>query len=101
MIGLLLAINWLGLKRDRLALGLSFVLPVLFFSAFALIFGQRGAGPTGFNPVEVSIVDQDHTDISRWFVMALSEQPELRVVSGHPSGAEQGAVSPGPRDAAI
>jgi ABC-2 type transport system permease protein len=101
MIGLLLAINWLSLKRDRLALGLSFGLPLLFFSTFALIFGQWGADPTGFNPVEVIIVDQDHTDISRWFVMALSEQPELRVVSGHPSGTEQGAAPPGPRDAAI
>ena len=39
----MLKAQWISLKRDRLALFLVFVLPVIFFSVFAIIFGG-GAG---------------------------------------------------------
>ena len=39
MIRTLLGIHWLNLRRDFVALGLTFVLPIVFFSIFAVIFG--------------------------------------------------------------
>ena len=38
MIPTLLMINWINLRRDYVALGLTFVLPIIFFSIFASIF---------------------------------------------------------------
>ena len=42
MIRTLLRIQWINLRRDRLAQLLTFVVPVAFFTIFALIFGGRG-----------------------------------------------------------
>jgi ABC-2 type transport system permease protein len=39
VIGSILRVSWINLKRDRVALALTFLLPVLFFSVFALVFG--------------------------------------------------------------
>ena len=39
MISTIMKINWLNLKRDKVALRMMFVLPVIFFSIFAFIFG--------------------------------------------------------------
>ena len=36
----ILRVNWLRLKRDVVALVLTFVLPLVFFSIFATIFGD-------------------------------------------------------------
>jgi hypothetical protein len=35
----LLRIGWMNLKRDRVAQALTFLLPILFFSIFASVFG--------------------------------------------------------------
>ena len=37
----LLRIGWMNLKRDRVAQALTFLLPILFFSIFASVFGGR------------------------------------------------------------
>jgi ABC-2 type transport system permease protein len=84
MIGPLMRIDWINLKRDRVALGLTFVLPVIFFSIFALIFGGMasglgsgdGSGPTAIN---VIVVDEDGTDVSRRFTKAIDDQEALAV----------------------
>ena len=41
MILTLLTAGWLNLSRDRVALALTFVLPILFFSIFAAVFGGQ------------------------------------------------------------
>ncbi len=77
MIGAVVRISWLALVRDRYALVLSFVVPVIFFSILALIFGgsSGGALPT----VRVVIVDEDRTPESGLLVQALENEPSLAV----------------------
>ncbi len=56
--------QWISLRRDRLALFLVFVLPIIFFSVFAMIFG--GGSGTGSKPVSLKVVflDLDKTKSS-------------------------------------
>jgi ABC-2 type transport system permease protein len=77
-----------SLRRDRGALLLSFILPVVFFSIFAVIFGGRhGSTPK----VNVLVVDEDHGRISQRLVQGLEREGSL-VVQTRPApvkGAEQ------------
>ncbi len=61
----MLKAQWISLKRDRLALFLVFVLPVIFFSVFAVIFGG-GAGGGSSRPanLKVTILDLDKSKSS-------------------------------------
>jgi ABC-2 type transport system permease protein len=65
------------LKRDRAALVLSFVVPVVFFSVFASIFGgARSATPR----IRLVVVDEDRSENSRRFTAALSSEKGLNVL---------------------
>jgi ABC-2 type transport system permease protein len=67
-----------GLRRDRAALALSFVLPISFFSIFAAIFGsQHNTIPQ----VHVIVVDEDHSNASRDLVRGLQREGSLVVVT--------------------
>lgn len=82
MISTLMRINWLNLKRDYVALGLTFVLPIVFFAIFAAIFGGMsggGGGGSGPSSLRVIVVDEDNTETSGRFVETVSEQDGLRV----------------------
>ena len=73
-----------SLRRDRAALALSFVLPVVFFSIFAVIFGgRRDTTPR----VSVLVVDQDHSTASQRLVQGLKQEGSL-VVSTRPAPAK-------------
>jgi ABC-2 type transport system permease protein len=66
-----------NLTRDRSALLLTFVLPIAFFTIFAMIFGaQRSEGTP---KVHVIIADEDHSDASTRLVAALKNESALRV----------------------
>jgi ABC-2 type transport system permease protein len=68
---------WTALRRDRGALALSFILPVAFFTIFAVIFGgRRNSTPE----VSVIVVDEDHSRLSQKLIKALSEE-SLRVTT--------------------
>ncbi len=69
----------MNLRRDRAALALSFVLPIVFFSIFAGIFGsqRRGGTPT----IRVIVADEDGSDLSRRLVRALEREEALRMVT--------------------
>jgi len=69
------------LRRDRGALVLSFILPVAFFSIFAMIFG--GMGDNGTPRVSVLVVDEDGSTASERLVQALLQEPSLNA-STHP-----------------
>jgi ABC-2 type transport system permease protein len=70
------------LKRDRAALVLSFIVPVVFFSVFASIFGgARNATPR----IRLIAVDEDRSENSRRFTVALAAEKGLNVL-----------LSPGP-----
>jgi len=77
-----------SLRRDRAALALSFILPVTFFTIFAVIFGgRRDTTPK----ITVIIVDEDHSDASQRLVQGLKQESSL-VVKSRPEpvkGVEQ------------
>jgi ABC-2 type transport system permease protein len=66
----------IALKRDRGALVLSFVLPLAFFSIFAVIFGgQHDSTPR----VTLIVVDQDKSEASGNLIRALEQDGSLWV----------------------
>jgi ABC-2 type transport system permease protein len=77
-----------SLRRDRGALSLSFILPVVFFSIFAVIFGgRRDTTPK----IHVLIVDEDHSRPSGRLAQGLKQEGSL-VVKTRPDpvkGVEQ------------
>ena len=76
MIGTLLRIGWINLKRDRVAQALTFALPIMFFSIFAVVFGnQRGQT----RKVHVAVVDEDRSAYSAKLVNALQAEGGLAV----------------------
>ena len=56
-----IGISWRNLRRDRVALALSFVLPVIFFSIFASVFGNQGDATSR---VRIAVVDEDGSELS-------------------------------------
>jgi len=69
--------GWMNLRRDRAALMLSFVVPIVFFSIFAGVFGaqRRSTGK-----VRVAVADEDNTKRSRALIAALKAEGGLKVV---------------------
>jgi ABC-2 type transport system permease protein len=86
MIRTLLSIHAINLRRDRAAQMLTFLLPIAFFTIFALVFGGRGRPVTP--RVTVAVVDEAHSTTSARLVRALSTEPGLRVRTTAPRGAD-------------
>ena len=76
MITTLLRISWTNLKRDRVAQALTFLLPILFFSIFASVFGNQGGNST--SRVRIAVVDEDGSEMSRRVVECLKAETALR-----------------------
>ena len=75
-LGPLLRISTLNVLRDRVVLALAFVLPVMFFSIFATVFGnQRDTSAK----IRVAVVDVDQSEYSGKLVAALKAEGGLRV----------------------
>ena len=77
MITTILRIAWINFTRDRVAQLMSFVLPVVFFSIFALVFG--GQAGSGTPKVKIALVDEDGSAASRRLADALGREPSLTV----------------------
>jgi ABC-2 type transport system permease protein len=77
-----------SLSRDRGALVMSFILPVVFFSIFAVIFGGRHDSTP---KIKVLVVDEDHSRISQRLVQGLEREGSLVVITrpAPVKGAEQ------------
>ncbi len=66
----------IALRRDRGALALSFILPIAFFTIFAVIFGgRRNRTPK----IDVVLVDEDHSAASQRLIQGLEREGSLRV----------------------
>jgi ABC-2 type transport system permease protein len=79
-----------SLRRDRAALALSFILPITFFSIFAVIFGaRRDTVPK----ITVIVVDEDQSQVSRELVKGLEREGSL-VIRTRPASDNKG-VQPG------
>lgn len=80
----------IALKRDRASLALSFILPIAFFSIFAVIFGgQHDSTPK----IKVIVVDQDQSQASRDLVGSLRRENSL-VVSTKPQSNNKTVAAP-------
>ena len=90
MIALLIRNAWKQLSRDRAAQVLSFVVPLVFFSIFAMIFGS-GSRVTGTSRVELVVVDESNTERSRALIQALEADSGLRVITKQPQTVRGGA----------
>ncbi len=77
------------LRRDRAGFTLAFVVPIVFFSVFALIFG----GPRGATRrIPVAVVNEDGSENSKRFVEALRREKGLRVETGRTPGGASAEV---------
>jgi ABC-2 type transport system permease protein len=72
----LLRIGWMNLKRDRVAQALTFLLPIVFFSIFASVFGGREDTTP---QVSLAVADEDRSEFSRRVIAALKQEKALRV----------------------
>jgi ABC-2 type transport system permease protein len=69
--------GWMNLRRDRAAMMLSFIVPVVFFSIFAAMFGAQRSSTS---KVRVAIVDEDQSTSSKRLIEALKREMALNVV---------------------
>jgi linearmycin/streptolysin S transport system permease protein len=77
MIPTLLRVSWTNLKRDRVAQALTFMLPIIFFSIFATVFGNQGRNSTP--KMRVAVVDEDRSELSRRIMEGLGQETSLRL----------------------
>ena len=78
MIGTLLRIGTINVRRDRVVLALTFLLPVMFFSIFASVFGNQRDSTS---KIRVAVADLDGSDYSKKLVAALKAEGGLNVPS--------------------
>jgi ABC-2 type transport system permease protein len=88
-----------ALRRDRGALALSFVLPIAFFSIFAVIFGgRRDTTPK----ISVIVADEDHSPQSHSLVEGLRAESLIVKTSPTPKrGAKQPEYTAANAEAAV
>ncbi len=80
MIWTVCKISTLRLWNNKHEFALAFIVPVVFFSIFALIF-SRGVGQT-VSQVRVSFVDDDQTPESLAIIHAACQHPEIKPSTG-------------------
>lgn len=78
MIGPILKASLLHLRRDRVVQALTFLLPIAFFSVFAMVFGGRGGSGSEVR-VDVGVVDEDGSPVSARLLAALEKEKGLMV----------------------
>jgi linearmycin/streptolysin S transport system permease protein len=84
MLTTLLRLAWTNLKRDRVAQALTFLLPIVFFSIFASVFGSQGNN-SATPRIRVAIVDQDRSELSARMIEALGKEKGLRIRTTEPA----------------
>jgi ABC-2 type transport system permease protein len=72
----LLRIGFINLRRDRVVLAMVFLLPIVFFSIFALVFGGQENPST--SRVRIAVVDEDRSEVSARIVAGLQNETGLR-----------------------
>jgi ABC-2 type transport system permease protein len=90
----ILRIFFIHLRRDRVVWLLTFVVPVAFFSVFALIFSGQGRGSTP--TVRVAVADEDGSEFSKKLVTALEKEKSLRVTTRREPRQDDGDRSGAP-----
>lgn len=76
MIRTVIQISLLRLWHNKAELVLTFIVPILFFSIFAWIFGSRGSGVTP--QIKIAICDEAESHISQATIAILEKSQSLR-----------------------
>jgi ABC-2 type transport system permease protein len=97
MITTLLRISRTTLRRDRVAQMMVFVLPIVFFSIFAMVFGRQSFSSTP--RISVAVADEDRSDMSGYLIEAMKADPSLAVVDSSRAEATGSGTSSPPRAA--
>jgi ABC-2 type transport system permease protein len=92
MIGSIIRTGWMNLRRDRAAMMLSFIVPIVFFSIFASIFGARRSSTPR---VEVAVVDEDGSERSRRLIASLKAETALKIIDKPDARSAEAAVKKG------
>lgn len=79
MVWTILQVSFRRLKNNRSELLLTFMVPILFFSIFALIFGSRGTSGASMPKIKVALADRAQSPVSKRAIELLREQNSLRV----------------------
>ena len=89
MIWTVMQTSWRRLKNNRSELFLTFIVPIVFFSIFALIFGSRDS--TSATPkIKIAISDSSGSSLSERAIKLLEEQKSLRITEhGRTSGSDK------------
>ncbi len=80
MILTILNTSWIQFRRDRIAQFLTYLMPIVFFSIFAMVFG----GSDGHNPmsnIKVVLVDEDNSAESERLIAWLKDEGSIRIIS--------------------
>lgn len=77
MISALLRVHAINLRRDRVAQLMRFLLPIAFFTVFALVFG--GSGSSGTRAIRVLVVAPEDSRAAMRVTRALDAESGLRV----------------------
>ena len=78
MIWTVIQTSWRRLRNNRSELLLTFIVPMVFFSIFALIFGSRDSS-SSTPKIKVAISNEFPTELSDRSVALLQEQKSLRL----------------------
>ena len=78
MIWTVIQTSWRRLRNNRSELLLTFIVPMVFFSIFALIFGSRDSS-SSTPKIKVAISNEWPTELSEQSVALLQEQKSLRL----------------------
>lgn len=78
MIWTVMQTSWRRLRNNRSELFLTFVVPMVFFSIFALIFGSRDSS-SSTPKIKVAISNEWPSDFSESTIALLLEQKSLRI----------------------
>jgi ABC-2 type transport system permease protein len=100
LIPAIIRTSLISLRRDRGALALSFILPIVFFTIFAIIFGgRRDTTPK----ITVLVVDEDQSAVSNRLVKGLQSEGSLRAFTRPPprKGVEQPEYTAASAEAAV
>jgi ABC-2 type transport system permease protein len=98
MIWSVVRTGWMTLRRDRAAWMLSFVVPIVFFSIFASIFGaQRRSTPR----VTVVVVDEDRSERSKRLLDTLRAETALKVIDKADAQSAEATVKKGDAPVAV
>jgi ABC-2 type transport system permease protein len=91
MISSIVRAGWMNLRRDRAAMMLSFIVPIVFFSIFATVFGSRG--DSGTTKIKLAVADEDHSPRSKELIDGLKSETALTIVEAPKNGAKFTAAS--------